>query len=151
MDSSWKNSWHKLFFYQDLAPFLSYGPLKKYGWILVSKMSQKLLKLEPWNLRNRLVAMSNDLINFWINSEKYFLSYGPLSFWAFLHCTLFDALHKFCTVHVRVLKFHIWILHEKIADTYVFLIRIVPFSWVMAHWKNMDEILSAKYLKKYWS
>ena len=33
--------------YQDYAPFLSYGLLKKYGWNLVSKVSQKLLKLEP--------------------------------------------------------------------------------------------------------
>ena len=32
---------------QDFTPFLSYGPLKKYGWNLVSKVSQKLLKLEP--------------------------------------------------------------------------------------------------------
>ena len=32
---------------QDYAPFLSYGPLKKYGWNLFSKLSQKLLKLEP--------------------------------------------------------------------------------------------------------
>ena len=30
-----------------------YGPLKKYGWNLVSKISKKLLKLEPCNLRNR--------------------------------------------------------------------------------------------------
>ena len=46
------------FSWQDYAPFLSYGPLKKYGWNLVSKISQKLLKLEPWNLMNRLVVMS---------------------------------------------------------------------------------------------
>ena len=32
---------------QDYAPFLSYGPLKKYGCNLVSKISEKLLKLEP--------------------------------------------------------------------------------------------------------
>ena len=32
---------------QDYAPFLSYGPLKKYGCNLVSKISQKLFKLEP--------------------------------------------------------------------------------------------------------
>ena len=44
--------------YQDYAPFLSYGPLKKSEWNIVSKISQKLLKLEPWNLRNRLVALS---------------------------------------------------------------------------------------------
>ena len=35
------------FSYQDYAPLLSYGPLKKYECILVSKISQKLLKLEP--------------------------------------------------------------------------------------------------------
>ena len=46
------------FSHQDYAPFLSYGPLKKYRWNLVSKISQKLLKLEPWNLVNRLVLMS---------------------------------------------------------------------------------------------
>ena len=32
---------------QDYVPFLSYGPLKIYGCNLVSKVSQKLLKLEP--------------------------------------------------------------------------------------------------------
>ena len=38
-----------MYFYshQAYAPCLSYGPLKKYGWNLVSKISQKLLKLEP--------------------------------------------------------------------------------------------------------
>ena len=46
------------FSWQDYAPFLSYGPLKKYGCNLVSKISQKLFKLEPWNLMNRLVVMS---------------------------------------------------------------------------------------------
>ena len=34
--------------------------------------------------------------------------------------TLFDALHNFKTVNATVLKFHIWIPHEKIADTYFF-------------------------------
>ena len=53
-----KNSWDVFFSWQDCAPFLSYGPLKKYGCNLVSKISQKLLKLEPWNLMNRLVVMS---------------------------------------------------------------------------------------------
>ena len=33
--------------HQDYAPFLTYGPLKKYGWNLVSKIAKKLLKLEP--------------------------------------------------------------------------------------------------------
>ena len=38
--------------------FLSYSPLKKYGCNLVGKISQKLLKLEPWNLISRSVVMS---------------------------------------------------------------------------------------------
>ena len=39
---------NKYFFSRrDYAPFLSYGPLKKYGCSLVSKIFKKLLKLEP--------------------------------------------------------------------------------------------------------
>ena len=34
--------------------------------------------------------------------------------------TLFDAQHNFRTVNATVLKFLIWIPHEKIADTYFF-------------------------------
>ena len=36
---------------------------------------------------------------------------------------------------------------KKIADTYFFSIRIMPFSWVMDPWKNTDEILSANISK----
>ena len=47
------------------------------------------------------------------------------------------------------LKFHIWILHEKIADTYLFshqdFVTILSYGPL----KNVDEILSAKYLKSY--
>ena len=66
------------FSWQDYAPFQSYGPLKKYGCNLVSKISQKLLKLESWNLVNRLVVMRRQPDYFWRNFEKYFLSYGLL-------------------------------------------------------------------------
>ena len=44
--------------HQDYAPCLSYGPLKKYRRNIVSKISKKLLKLEPRNLVNGLVLMS---------------------------------------------------------------------------------------------
>ena len=59
MSLRWANCgpWASCFSWQDYAPFLSYGPLKKYGCNLVSKISQKLLKREPWNLMNRLVVM----------------------------------------------------------------------------------------------
>ena len=51
-------------------------------------------------------------------------------------------------MHARVLKFHVWNSHEKIADTY-FLPRqdYAPFL-SYGPLKNMDGILSAKYLKK---
>ena len=46
--------------------------------------------------------------------------------------TLFDAQHNFRTVNATVLKFLIWIPHEKIADTCFFLDRIMPLFRVMA-------------------
>ena len=104
------------------------------------------------------------------------------------------------TVHARVLKFHIWIPHRKIADTcffscpsylpiwsyaplkksewnlthaisydpcmlgfwnfiymysswnnswlVFFLVRVLSLSEVRPLWKNQNEILSARYLKK---
>ena len=35
------------------------------------------------------------------------------------------------TVHARVLKFHLWIPHEKIADTRFLLIRVMSLSGAM--------------------
>ena len=42
-----------------------------------------------------------------------------------------DACHILHTVHARVLKFHIWIPHGKIADTHFFLVRVISLSGVM--------------------
>ena len=42
-----------------------------------------------------------------------------------------DACHILRTVHARVLKFHVWIPHGKIADPYFFLVRVVSLSGVM--------------------
>ena len=38
-----------------------------------------------------------------------------------------QACHILRTVHVSVLKFHIWIPHGKIADTFFFLTELSPF------------------------
>ena len=68
---------------------------------LVSKISQKLLELKPWNVVNGFVMMSRQpdlLLN--KNFEKYLLSYGPLLFWAFLSCQ--QNISK--TVRARDLK-----------------------------------------------
>ena len=35
------------------------------------------------------------------------------------------------TVHARVLKFHIWIPHGKMADTRFFLVQVISLSGVM--------------------
>ena len=45
---------------------------------------------------------------------------------------LFDACHILWTVHARVLKYHIWIPHGKIAyPYYFFLIRVISLSGVI--------------------
>ena len=56
----------------------------------------------------------------------------------------YDACYILRNVHARVLKFHIWIPHGKIADPYFFLVRIISLSGVMPLWKNQNEILSAR-------
>ena len=55
------------------------------------------------------------------------------------------------TVPATVLKFHLWIPHGKIVDPFFFLVRVISLSGVMPLWKNENEILSARYLKKYLS
>ena len=52
------------------------------------------------------------------------------------------------TVHARILKFHIWISHEKHSWHIFFSYQdYVPFLNFGPLKKNMDEILLAKYLK----
>ena len=53
-----------------------------------------------------------------------------------------DACHILRTVHARVLKFHKWIPHGKIADSYFFTCpSYLPF-WIYAALKKQNEILS---------
>ena len=48
----------------------------------------------------------------------------------------------FWTLHARFLKFHIWIPHEKIADTYFFLVMALWKMWIescqQAIWKTVE-------------
>ena len=60
--------------------------------------------------------------------------------------SLFDACHFLWTVNARVLKFHIWISHGKIADTRFFLVRVISRSGIMPLWKNQNEIWCMSYL-----
>ena len=60
--------------------------------------------------------------------------------------TLFDACHILWTVRDRVLKFHVWIPHGKIADIYSPCPSYLPF-WGYAPF----EILSLRYPEKYLS
>ena len=51
------------------------------------------------------------------------------------------ACHILWTVHTRVLEFHIWIPHGKIADTcFYFLDQVISLFGVMPLWKNQNEI-----------
>ena len=57
------------------------------------------------------------------------------------------ACHILWTVHTRVLKFHIWIPHEKIAEhVFFFLVWVISLSGVMPFWKNQNEIWCMPYL-----
>ena len=76
--------------------------LCKFGYFsLVSKISQKLLKLEPWNLMNRLVVMSrwpDKLLNkFWKILHEL---------WPFVIMDIFTLSANISkTVEVKALKF----------------------------------------------
>ena len=60
--------------------------------------------------------------------------------------TLFDTCHILWTVHARVLKFHIFILDEKMAD--FFLVRD-PFL-ELCPFEIIRNNISARYLEKIW-
>ena len=85
----------------------------------------------------------------WKNSRHIFLFLSKLS--PFLELCPFekirmksDACHILWTMHARVLKFHIWIPHGKIADPYFFLVRVMPL------WKNQNETLLCPQLRRSW-
>ena len=58
-------------------------------------------------------------------------------------------------MHARVLKFHIWISHEKIADTYFFPSGLCPFPelwpfeiiWMKSCQHNISTTIEARALK----
>ena len=121
--------------------------LCKFGHVsLVNKISQKLLKLEPWNLMNRLVAMSR-----WPDYAPSF----EWNWWGILFClhlsirlfvrssSFFCACHILRTLHARVLKFYIWVPNEKIADPY-FVSCLACLFKVMPLWKKSELNLVSK-------
>ena len=121
--------------------------LCKFGHVsLVNKISQKLLKLEPWNLMNRLVAMSR-----WPDYAPSF----EWNWWGILFClhlsirlfvrssSVFCACHIIRTLHARVLKFYIWVPNEKIVDTY-FVSCLACLFKVMPLWKKSELNLVSK-------
>ena len=119
-------------------------------WVRVVRASVRLSVQEPcmlgfWNF------IYGFLMEKYLTHVFFFLS--ELS--PFLELCTFEinpneiwCIHILWTVHGRVLKFHIWIHHGKIADPYFFLVRVISLSGGMPLWKNQHKILSARYLKK---
>ena len=65
-----------------------------------------------------------------------------------------DVCHILWTVHARVLKFHIWIPHGKIADLYFFfffLVRVISLSGVMPLWTKTEWNLVSKISQSIWA
>ena len=71
---------------------------------------------------------------------------------AFVCASVCPLLHS---VHARVLKFHIWILHGKIADTYFFPSGLCPFPelrpfqkiCMKSYQQNISKAVEARALK----
>ena len=62
--------------------------------------------------------------------------------------TLFDACHILRTVHARVLKFHIWIPHEKVDGQYFFSYTSCLPLWSYAFLKKSELNLVSKISQK---
>ena len=109
---------------------------------LCASVRQEPCMLEFWNFIYRKIA---DTRFFSCPSYLFFWSYASLkqSEWNLMHSISYEPLHA------RVFKFHIWISHEKIADPYFFLVRVISLSGVMPLRKNQNESLSARYFEKY--
>lgn len=70
---------------------------------------------------------------------------GAFCFWVVRPClrlSVWHAYHISGTMPVRILKFHIWIYHKKIADVF-----FVPF-WSYVRLKKPYEILNVRFSKK---
>ena len=87
-----------------------------------------------------------------IFDARFFSCPSYLSFWSYAPLNKIqmksDACHILWTVHSRVLKFHIWIPHGKIADPYSFSCpSYLPF-WSYAHLKKSEWNLVSKIPRK---
>ena len=79
------------------------------------------------------------------------LELWPFAISGHLMFLLYCAQHKFRNMYANVLKFQIWIPHEKIGDSYFFLIRTISHFRVISLLKSNIEISLARYLKRYLS
>ena len=133
MDSSWKNSWDTFFFLSELSPFLELCPFEKIrlkfdACHILWTLHARVLKFHIWIPHGRIA----DQYFFSCPSYLPFWSYAPLK----KNRMKSDACHILWILHTRVLKFHIWIPHGKIAELYFFLVRVISLSGVMPLWKK---------------
>ena len=89
------------------------------------------------------------------DSRFFFSCPSYLPFWSYAPLkkirTKSDACHILWTMNARVLKFHIWIPHGKIADPYIFFCpRYLPF-WSYAPLKKSAWNLVSKISQSIWA
>ena len=131
---------HVFFSCPSYLPFWSYAPLKKSEWNLMHAISYEPCMLGFWNfIYGFLMEKYLTHVFFFLSELSPFLELCPFEkFWM-----KSDACHILWTVHARVLKFHIWIPHGKIADPYVFLVWDLSF-WSYAPLKKSEWNLVSK-------
>ena len=100
----------------------------------------RVLKFHIWIPHGKIAATRF----FFLSELSPFLEFCPLEKIRMKS----DACHISWTVHARVLKFHIWIPHEKIADPYFFFLSALSPLGSYDSLKKSEWNLSSKISRK---
>ena len=90
-------------------------------------------------------TQSNQHLCYALNFEEFDVAYWFRVVRACVRPPVRACVRSSRTVHARVLKFHIWISHGKIADIrcFYFLVRVISLSGVMSLWKSEWNLMHA--------
>ena len=132
----------------NLVPYALYGKKVK-QWIFYALNSKKLTGHIGFGLCVRPSVSHHIKRNLIFFSFLFFFFYAH-NFEEVAGAYWFRVVLSSKNMHARLLKFHIWIPHGKIAGTrffcFFFLDWVIFLSGAMPLWKNRNEILCMPYL-----